>query len=223
MVSPLSVRFDWLNENTGEDTHFFGIELQVVRIGDSVRAPLFNVVVQPNDWQKQVRAATQSSAPSARGTLYLQFLAHLFVRLKVEHPDWRRWMTPRPQNWADLTSPIKDTWFSFAFGQADRLKSEFNIDAGDEQRNPEILALFQSRRAEIEEAYGRALAWEDLPNARSCRIADYKEDCNVAESARWDEFTDWFFDSGARFRKALPELIASVPEIELKAGATVGS
>src|SRR5215467_859785 len=26
---------DWLNENTGEETHFFGIELRVARIGDS--------------------------------------------------------------------------------------------------------------------------------------------------------------------------------------------
>jgi hypothetical protein len=41
---------DWLNENTSEDTHFFGIELQVVKIGDSLRAPLFNVVAEPNDW-----------------------------------------------------------------------------------------------------------------------------------------------------------------------------
>jgi len=30
---------DWLNENTGEDTHFFGIEIQVGQIGDSARAP----------------------------------------------------------------------------------------------------------------------------------------------------------------------------------------
>src|SRR5829696_9348086 len=26
---------DWLNEQTGEETHFFGIELQVARIGES--------------------------------------------------------------------------------------------------------------------------------------------------------------------------------------------
>jgi hypothetical protein len=43
-----------LNETTDEKTHFFGIELQVVRIGDSVSAPLFKVAAKPNDWQKQV-------------------------------------------------------------------------------------------------------------------------------------------------------------------------
>jgi hypothetical protein len=29
----------WLNEHTDEDTHFFGVELQVVRIGESAPAP----------------------------------------------------------------------------------------------------------------------------------------------------------------------------------------
>ena len=50
---------DWLNENTGDRTHFFGIELQLVRIGDSLNAPLLNMVVQPNDWQKQIRSSTK--------------------------------------------------------------------------------------------------------------------------------------------------------------------
>jgi Domain of unknown function (DUF4268) len=207
---------DWLNENTGEDTHFFGIELQVVRIGDSASAPLFNLVVQPNDWQKQVRAATQPGAATGRGALYVEFWSHLFERLKAEHPDWRRWMTPRPQNWTDLTSSIKGTWFSFAFAQPDRLKSEFNIDTGDDQNNLEILSSLRSRREEIERAYGRPLSWEDLPNRRTCRIADYKGDCNVAETERFDEYTDWFFDTGMRFRQTLPN-IAAVSGLELKA------
>ena len=51
---------DWLNEQTRENIRFFGIELKVARIGTSLPAPLFNLVVQPNDWQKQVRSATRS-------------------------------------------------------------------------------------------------------------------------------------------------------------------
>jgi hypothetical protein len=79
---------DWLNENTGEDTHFFGIQLQLVKIGHSVGAPLFNVVVQPNDWQKQVRAATQPGrTTSGKGTLYMEFWKQFFDRLLAEHPD----------------------------------------------------------------------------------------------------------------------------------------
>ena len=79
---------DWLNDNTGDNAHFFGIQLQVVRIGQSEPAPLLNVVVQPNDWQKQVRAATQAGAITGKGALYVAFWTRFLERVHVEHPDW---------------------------------------------------------------------------------------------------------------------------------------
>jgi hypothetical protein len=51
----------WLNENTVADVGFFGVELQLLRIGESPLAPHFNVVVQPNEWSKEKRAATPST------------------------------------------------------------------------------------------------------------------------------------------------------------------
>jgi hypothetical protein len=47
---------EWLNERTDENTRFFAVRIQVVRIGVSQPAPLFTLVVQPNDWGKKVRA-----------------------------------------------------------------------------------------------------------------------------------------------------------------------
>src|SRR5262249_33441872 len=41
---------DWLNEISGENVQFFGLEIEVWRIGESARAPKFNVVAKPNDW-----------------------------------------------------------------------------------------------------------------------------------------------------------------------------
>jgi hypothetical protein len=48
---------DWLNESTVEGVNVFGIELEFLRIGNSLPAPRFNVVSKPNDWAKQVRAS----------------------------------------------------------------------------------------------------------------------------------------------------------------------
>lgn len=53
----------WLNQQTSEDVHFFGVELQVVRIGDSAPAPLFKIVAEPNDWQKAIKRP-QTIAPA---------------------------------------------------------------------------------------------------------------------------------------------------------------
>lgn len=48
---------EWLNKRTDERTRFFAVRVQVVRIGTSPPAPLFTLVVQPNDWGKKVRVS----------------------------------------------------------------------------------------------------------------------------------------------------------------------
>ena len=40
---------DWLNRVTDERITFFGLEIELWRIGDSLMAPKFNVVSKPND------------------------------------------------------------------------------------------------------------------------------------------------------------------------------
>ena len=52
-------------------------------------------------------------------------------------------------------------------------------------------------------ANGKPLDWEELPTKRACRIAEYREGCNVAASERWEEYIDWFLDAGTRLRAAL--------------------
>ena len=194
---------DWLNENTGEDTHFFGIELQVVKIGDSANAPLFNVVVQPNDWQKQVRAATQPGATSAKGAAYMKFWRRFLDRVHVEHPDWTSGKAVGPQNWYDMKGPISGCRYSSSFAGQDRLRHELYIDTGDGEKNMQIFALLRDRMGQIEDEYGGALSWEELPDKRASRIADYLDGCSVLDDERLDEYIEWFLDAGVRLRRAL--------------------
>ncbi|MCC6153173.1 MAG: DUF4268 domain-containing protein, partial [Candidatus Hydrogenedentes bacterium] len=44
---------DWLNANTPPTVAFFGLELELWRIGDSPYAPKFNIVSRPNEWVKE--------------------------------------------------------------------------------------------------------------------------------------------------------------------------
>ena len=52
---------DWLNQRTSEDTHFFGVEVELWQIGDSLPAPHFKVVATPNGWRKRQVRSTSSS------------------------------------------------------------------------------------------------------------------------------------------------------------------
>ena len=51
---------DWLNKITDESFRFFGLEIELWRIGDSPAAPKFNVVSKPNDWSRSVAHAAQA-------------------------------------------------------------------------------------------------------------------------------------------------------------------
>lgn len=51
----------WLNDHTSEGFSFFGIRLRVVRIGDSPVAPVLDVVVKPNTWERQLHAITAAT------------------------------------------------------------------------------------------------------------------------------------------------------------------
>ena len=51
---------DWLNAITEERFRFFGLEVGLWRIGESVAAPKFNIVSKPNDWSKSVAKGSRS-------------------------------------------------------------------------------------------------------------------------------------------------------------------
>ncbi len=51
---------DWLNEVTAEGTNFFGVDVELWRIGDSAVAPKFNIASKPNAWSKRVTKSAES-------------------------------------------------------------------------------------------------------------------------------------------------------------------
>lgn len=52
----------WLNSSTSLEYAFFGVELEVWRIGPSAAAPKFEVVEQPNNWERRSKAQVPQPA-----------------------------------------------------------------------------------------------------------------------------------------------------------------
>ena len=55
---------DWLNEITDDSFRFFGLEIELWRIGDSPAAPKFNIVAKPNDWTRSTGRAVKGGSGS---------------------------------------------------------------------------------------------------------------------------------------------------------------
>ncbi len=96
---------DWLNEITDKKFRFFGLEVELWKIGNSAAAPKFNIVSQPNNWSKTVSDAakeienqTTSETKKLQYRYWLELVDYLEeVRSKVRPQE------PRPQHWLTFT------------------------------------------------------------------------------------------------------------------------
>ena len=193
---------DWLNERTDENTRFFGVELGVVRIGQSDPAPSFRLIAQPNDWEKTVRAATGQVEATGKQVLYRSFWSRWIDLLQAERPGWSR-----------ATRPPRDSWFSTTTGTSGishyttftkrGLSSELVFESPDAEINLARFTSLMAQRATVEQVYGGALDWQELPGRKATRVADYLPDADVASEEHWDQYLDWLLDRQTRLRNAI--------------------
>lgn len=203
---------DWLNARTDENTRFFGVEVSVVRIGDSLPAPLLRLVVQPNDWGKTIKAkARTETSASAKNLAYQDFWTRFLDRLATEHPSWTRSRKGSPQNWQSLPAGRDGLSYTCAFGRSGLLSELFFGDP-DPAVNEARFTAAQARKADLEAAYGRALSFEPLTGRKGSRITERRLG-TIKQTDAWDEYIAWFIDAQARLRTAVAAIggVSSFP------------
>lgn len=92
---------DWLNEITADDVDFFGIEIELFRIGDSDPAPMFNIVSKPNNWSRTVKRKSSEAELTNTKILqqeYWQALKDFVEKLKVPY----KLPKALPQHWINI-------------------------------------------------------------------------------------------------------------------------
>jgi hypothetical protein len=125
---------DWLNERTDDEVNFFGVELEVVKIGDSPPAPVFRVVAQPNDWQKALKRP--------QGLTNLSQSRHDFFERVMEIILAKRPRSHRPkvgyENWLSMASgPFGSYGITFAAGG--KLRVDIYLDMTSPRDGAKIL------------------------------------------------------------------------------------
>lgn len=198
---------DLLNDLAGERARFFGVELALVAIGDSPPAPLLRLRAQPNGWHAQIASAARAAAPSARAELYRQFWVSCLEQVHQRHPGWTRNRRPGATNWLQLPSPFRgESYYAFTFVAQRRVRVELYLDAaGDPTRVAALYTALHRHREEIEHTYGGSLNWEELPNRRASRVADYTNG-DITDTASHDQLIDWLIEHGARLRAAVEQI-----------------
>ena len=76
---PHRAAIDYLNRISAPEFNFFGVQLELFRIGSSDLAPRFNLVAKPNDWSREVLAkAVSQAAASERGQHWQEYWCGFF-------------------------------------------------------------------------------------------------------------------------------------------------
>ncbi len=108
-----------------------------------------------------------------------------------------------------MACPLSGARFSLSFARGRRLRHEIYIDGGSAGANASLFDALREQKGQLAAAYGRPLTFEDLPDRASCRIADYRDDSDVATVQEHGAYVDWFVDFGDRFRRALGAIESS--------------
>ncbi len=191
---------DWLNRITHDGFHFFGLEIELWRIGGSEPAPKFNVVAKPNDWSKVV-----AEARSGGGTLtpgQQKQVAFWTEFGQVIEETGSRFKVPKPQ---------PSSWVGYGIGRsgfgmyptvsvnADWVAVRVTMNDGDADAYYHLLA---EQREAIETALGFSVDWQDKPGRKECTLEARREgSLSAAKSRR--KLIEWMLKTMDAMDRAL--------------------
>lgn len=200
---------DWLNSHSTEGLKFFAVEVRFVRIGDSLPAPMFNVVAQPDEW-RPITQSGHSGPPSERQLRYYNFFEDMLARLKEKRPSF----TSRAQG-------VYDSWIGFGAGRSgfglhatfvsgNRFRVELYIDPDEAAVNKQAFAQLQAQASELQSRIGAPLKWEELPNRRASRVFVEREGSVEADEDTLNDLKTWAVEYLIRFRDVFSPVVQQI-------------
>lgn len=181
---------DWLNEVTSDDLEFFGLEIELWRIGTSELAPMFNVVAKPNDWSREIKQKTEGGTSDLK-LQQQRFWQELRTKL-LESKSKVRPQKAHAQHWADYAVGRAGTWLSATVNKGKKYVSvEFSF------RGPPGKVWFdqlQSSRSAIDSKLP-GLSWQRLDGRKQARVALYREGSDPTDESTWPILHAWLLEN----------------------------
>lgn len=193
---------EWLNNNTNKDINFFLIELHSYKIGDSLPAPMFEVVEQPNGFIKSSKNPAGNSDINKTQAERLAFWTE-FNNLIIQRG--------RPFNTRKATT---DHWYDIAIGTSE---AHISIDLIKKEsviivelyisNNKDLFDALSSNKEAIEKELGFEMIWARLDNKKASRIKYYIPNLNFDDHTNYPELMNETIDKVVIMKKVFSKYI----------------
>ena len=197
---------DWMNQISDESFNFFGIEIELWRIGDSLPAPRFSIVSKPNEWTKIVRSSRR--APSESDYYTLKYWTEFKNYLENKSSDLKT-RKPYPQN-----------WITYGIG-----KSGFNLDAilnsrdnwiaitiwiKGEKRHEYFNLLQEKYESAAASEFSEDIIWELRPDKLNDMIRLKRTGVDPSNESDWENQFQWIEENLLKFQAFFSDKIKGI-------------
>ncbi|PKN01533.1 MAG: DUF4268 domain-containing protein [Elusimicrobia bacterium HGW-Elusimicrobia-1] len=208
---------DWLNERTDEQINCFGLEIELWRIGDSPPAPKFNIVSQPNDWSRAVKAAAGESNDITEHK-QKQFQFWMMFKEFMEKNSRIRCQKAYPQHCMNHSigrsgfhlASIVSLWNSVSKNKDPEVRVELVLTGEDAKSHFEAIL---ARREEIEKAVDAPLTWHNPAGKNMCRVY-IRRNADFLDEKLWSQQHEWLREKLELFHKVFAPIIQGLETIE---------
>ena len=187
---------DWLNRITDESIRFFGLEVELWRIGNSPAAPKFNVVSKPNDWSRSVAQAARAIDETELSDIRI-----------MQRDYWGAFHKVLDEQGGPVSGdrkPQPQSWMSYSIGRSGmhlgtvmirpkkRIRVELYLST---EHAKAFFHLLGEQKDDVEQDLGFRLEWEELPDRRDSRIAVYLDQTDPENRKDWTRQHEWLAKS----------------------------
>ena len=189
---------DWLNQRSDKNTKFFGVEIELWKIGDSLPAPYFKLVATPNNWRKEKVTTNKRENVSEKRAAYQPFFQGLIdalVEKKFTNP-----LQATPTYEQRFSSGFSLVIYRARFDGAGNANVDLYLDR-DKEWNKKVFDHLLDNKDDVESTLGESLEWDRLDGGKASRITVRRPGTIEDDPEILEEIQDWMIDKLLKFKK----------------------
>lgn len=198
---------DWLNRITDSTFTFFGIEIELYKIGESTPAPMFNIVSKPNDWSKLVKKSASTQNVTDTKLLQQEYWQGLKDYME-DNKSIVKMQNPLLQHWTNIAIGKSNYHLSASVNSRDKsINIWLNIQGENAKDNFDKLHE-QSYENSLKEI-NTDLVWDKM-EGRKMSVVMLKSNGDFSEKSDWKNQFSWFKEHLEKYTKYFKPKIAKL-------------